>query len=804
MLVPPNGRTISSLMRAMRGSTSRHGWARAATGDDGVALVGRDDEVARLGAWIDAGVSVVLRGEPGIGKSTLVAAARAGREHDLVVRGIAVLDSIPYAPIRVARPELAMALPPAELAAALSRGVHGDAYVFVDDLQWCDADTRAVIAELAMLRPIIATVRAEMGDAAELVDTITSVGELIEIGPLDECAAAELVRALRPAAPGTDIEQYVRAAAGNPMTLQLLARGRASGVDPQAAASVAVAEIDAGARVDLARVALAGAPVAIDSDRREELVRRGLLTSEPDGRCRPRHDLIASAAIEALDDATRRQIHVELAGATDDMAERAMHLAAAGEHAAAVRAATSAAERAVTVWARAEALRLVAEHTTPPDAGARRAAAEALSRAGRYREALDLLDDDSPDATDAVIRARSHWAISEIDEARAAIEAGLADAHAEPAGTIELLSLRSRIRCRVDWDMDGAIEDGRAAVALAGRSDGLGAAGAHSALGLALLMAGDPSWQPELERAGRQAIADDDVHTAVSVYDTMFFGHLLSGDPQRCAPLAAEMIELTERSSSAWNGYFRATSLLARINVQGDHRAVLEEARVLSARRLTVKSNEARRTAQGLALIDSGQDLDAVEFAEESLARASDASARSTASWVLAEALWLAGEAERAIEVTDASLELGVDGFPGAVNAALFGLWARHDLGRPLDDRTTAATQSGFPNLAAGRIEAEALAAETPGAAADAFTRAADAWLRVSSRASLRARWAAACRTIETATPPVRKWSCVRSSARLPPSGSCGWSAASMPRSAAPGCGERCRPGNGRRPRTKS
>jgi hypothetical protein len=179
-------------------------------------------------------------------------------------------------------------------------------------------------------------------------------------------------------------------------------------------------------------------------------------------------------------------------------------------------------------------------------------------------------------------------------------------------------------------------------------------------------------------------------------------------------PLAAEMIELTERSSSG-NGYFRATSFLARINVQGDHRAVLEEARVLSAA-AHGEVERRRRTAQGLALIDSGQDLDAVEFAEESLARASDASARSTASWVLAEALWLAGEAERTIEVTDASLELGGDGFPGAVNAALFGLWARHDLGRPLDDRTTAATQSGFPNLAAGRLEAEALAAETPGA----------------------------------------------------------------------------------------
>ena len=478
-------------------------------------------------------------------------------------------------------------------------------------------------------------------------------------------------------------------------------------------------------------------------------MRRGLLTNEADGRCRPRHDLIASAAIDAVDDATRRRIHAELAGTTDDMAERAMHLAAAGEHAKAAQAAACAAERAVTVSARAEALRLVAAHTSPPDTEARRTAAEALSRAGRYREALDLLDDDSTRATDAVIRARSHWAISEIDEARAAIEAGLADADAEPAVTIELLSLRSRIRCRVDWDLEGAIEDGRAAVALAGRSDGLGAAGAQSALGLALLMAGDPSWQPELERAGRQAIADDDVHTAVSIYDTMFFGHLLSGDPERCAPLAAEMIELTERSSSAWNGYFRATSLLARINVQGDHRAVLEEARVLSTRRLTVKSNEARRTAQGLALIDSGHDLDAVEFAEESLALASDASSRSTASWVLAEALWLAGESERAVEVSDASLDLGVDGFPGAVNAALVGLWARHDLGRPLDDRTAAATQSGFVNLAAAHIEADALAAETAGAAAEAFARAADAWARISSRASLRARWAAVCHTLD-------------------------------------------------------
>src|SRR6185436_9711836 len=200
-------------------------------------------------------------------------------------------------------------------------------------------------------------------------------------------------------------------------------------------------------------------------------------------------------------------------------------------------------ERAATVWARAEALRLVAEHTVPPEPEARRRAADALSLAGRYREALDLLGDDaSRRADDAVIRARAHWATSDIDAARVAIEDGLGDEGADPGIATELLSLRSRIKCRVDWDLPGAIEDGERAVARAASGDRLQAASAHSALGLAFLMAGDPAWQRELEEAGRLAIAEHDVHNAVTVYDTMFFGHLLSGDPARCAPLAAEMI----------------------------------------------------------------------------------------------------------------------------------------------------------------------------------------------------------------------------------------------------------------------
>jgi hypothetical protein len=110
--------------------------------------------------WIEQGASGVLKGEPGIGKSALVAAALAGRSDDLLMRGIAVLGSVPYSPIRVARPEWDTAMAPAALADAIVRRLAPDAYVVVDDLHWCDDDTLAVIAELALRRPVLATVRA--------------------------------------------------------------------------------------------------------------------------------------------------------------------------------------------------------------------------------------------------------------------------------------------------------------------------------------------------------------------------------------------------------------------------------------------------------------------------------------------------------------------------------------------------------------------------------------------------------------------------------------------------------------------
>ncbi len=362
-----------------------------------------------------------------------------------------------------------------------------------------------------------------------------------------------------------------------------------------------------------------------------------------------RHDVLADVAIAALSRAERASVHRGLAAEADDAASRARHLDETDDHAEAVAAATEAAATAPTVWSRAEALAIVARHCRPPDPDASALAAEALSRAGRYREAIDVLDS-IPGTPSPLVRARSHWALSEIDAARAAIADGLAG-DIETAERVELLSLDSRMRTRVDWDLEGGIAVAREAVA-----DAVGAerVSAQSALGLAYLMAGDPRWIDALELAGDLVVAADDVHNAVTVFDTMVFGHLLSGDPTRCRPLTSSMIELTEATSAAWNGYFRAAALLFALHVDAEHREVLAEVGPLLGRRLSPKTREMVGPVHALALADGGRELDAIDVALAAVERAADDTALSMSLWALAEVSWLSGEAERAVDAVGA------------------------------------------------------------------------------------------------------------------------------------------------------
>jgi tetratricopeptide (TPR) repeat protein len=468
---------------------------------------------------------------------------------------------------------------------------------------------------------------------------------------------------------------------------------------------------------------------------------------DADGRAWPRQDRFGEAALAALDPATRIGIHRRLAATADDPAVRAVHLAEAGDHAAAAAAARDAQVHAPSRWSYASFLMLEARHARPEDPRVSVDAAEALSLVGRYEDAMACLPAAAPsdelDVRAALVTARSAWSLTDIPRARSAIERVLERTDAPDAARSEMLTIRSRILARTDWDIEGAIRDGNDALALAGDDARLRAA-AYSALGLARLVVADPGWSDDLEAAARLAVDDVDVHEAVTIHDAAIFGHLLNGDPARSLALAQEMVAFTEPVSAAWNGYFRAVALLVTMHVTGDHGAVRAEADVLGRRPLSVRAGETRRTALVLARLDGGDELGALDLAESALELASDDTARAMASWMLAESAWLVGDADRALAIARSTLDLPMAGYPACVNAALIGIRAARDLGLDAPPELVAATVSGFPNLGAARMEADALTRSAPADAAVGFAAAADAWWRISRRAALRARWSEA------------------------------------------------------------
>ena len=136
--------------------------------------------------------------------------------------------------------------------------------------------------------------------------------------------------------------------------------------------------------------------------------------------------------------------------------------------------------------------------------------------------------------------------------------------------------------------------------------------------------------------------SDDDLHQAVIAADTLLFGHLIGGDTTRCRPIADGMIELTEGVSPAWNGYFRAASLLAAVVVDGNGKGAIAAGPALLDRPLTVRSREMATWSLALALADTGRDAEARPLALRAVAQASDHRPRDR-TFALAETHWLAG-----------------------------------------------------------------------------------------------------------------------------------------------------------------
>lgn len=401
-----------------------------ATGAAGLPFVGRDAELARLHAAmgrIGSGAhALMVRGDPGIGKTALLRrfTAELAARGDLVLRSRCFeRESVPFRAVDglidavsdhgVAHPGairepahaslLVQAFPvlarvrgfgglapappldPVEQRVRVFAGVKdlfarlaraGPLVLVIEDLQWADADSLALLTELlrgddAPPALLVATARPELAPPP-------FVGEVLDLQALPADQALDLVRRL---APDRDGDRIVAEAGGNPLFLAEMARSTEVSARLEDAVWARVQALDPDARALVETLALAGAPVptraalaasgaAIDAAprllgelRRDHLVRLAGAGSEERAECW--HDRIRETVAARMPEAQRRDGHGRLAHALEaagaDPEALADHFGAAGDReralgygvlAARAAQASLAVDRAARLWRR--------------------------------------------------------------------------------------------------------------------------------------------------------------------------------------------------------------------------------------------------------------------------------------------------------------------------------------------------------------------------------------------------------------------------------------------------------------------
>ena len=356
-------------------------------------IVGRADELSRLDRLLDEAREgrsecLVLRGEPGIGKTSLLDATAERAAGFTVLRacGVESEAELPFSgllellrPIighvdRLPEPQAAalrgaLALGPAKgadrfAALAATLGVlvaaseEGSVLVFIDDAQWLDAASGEALAFAAR------RLRAEgvaMLWAARTGDTLPfSLDGLTELalGGLDRSAAEDLLKgAGDPPVSPQAVDGFLDATGGNPLALleipQLLSDAQRSGTEPidqplpvgpaverafgrrlerlpgNTRAALLIAAVSASPELGTVERALASENLSIDALLPAE--EEGIVVSRR-GRLEFRHPLVRATVHAQATAAARRAAHGALASALPEEVhgdERAWHLALA-------------------------------------------------------------------------------------------------------------------------------------------------------------------------------------------------------------------------------------------------------------------------------------------------------------------------------------------------------------------------------------------------------------------------------------------------------------------------------------------
>ena len=346
-------------------------------------VVGRKSEIERIRRVLEAaaagyGAGLVVRGEPGMGKTTVLRAGANAPPAPMRVihaRGVEAEAEIGYATLadvlRPAAPRLD-ALVPAQQAAlesALSLGppspadplmigsaalsllaAHAESApvaVFVDDLQFVDAASQLVLAFIArrLESESIALVVAVRANVRSPLDG-AGVDELL-LEPLDDDSAATIVTQTVPNVVGAVRDRIVGTARGNPLALVELPtllddaqlQGRRPLDDPLRVngsvndafahrlarlsddARRALLVVSADDTADLHVVRSAVAALRIPADALEEAELEGALELGPP--LRVRHPLLRSLAYHQARPADQRAVHAALAESVGNDSYRA-------------------------------------------------------------------------------------------------------------------------------------------------------------------------------------------------------------------------------------------------------------------------------------------------------------------------------------------------------------------------------------------------------------------------------------------------------------------------------------------------
>lgn len=417
-----------------------------ATPDPDAPLVGRAEELADLGAALGDVERrrtlevVVVTGEPGVGKTRLLAEwrRRIEAEGHRAVYGAAfeAESGHPYGPWLDALGRVDGAAVPemlrsfgvddrpidpldrerlygavAEAVAALADG--RAAAIVLDDVQWLDEGSAALLSFVARMnraRPILVVLAAREGELSDNAPLVRAIRGLRREGvvrerslrPLAEAEVAALVRAVRADA---DVERVFAQSAGNPLyALELtraktpdkvpgglsgLVRDRLAQVPPAAADVIRwAAVLGSGISVD-ALDALSSLDTEVVIASLELLERRALLARAEDDAFTFAHEIVRRVVYADLSEPRRRLMHrrvAELLSARGDganVADVAHHAALAHDAALAAEACLAAGRRSLRLFASGDAHALARR-------GVRHA--ERLEEPLRTRRLLELLD----------------------------------------------------------------------------------------------------------------------------------------------------------------------------------------------------------------------------------------------------------------------------------------------------------------------------------------------------------------------------------------------------------------------------